>query len=80
MALASADMEVDFFANVAHLQMHRRTRALQRLTKVRLSSYHACKHHCERVELNEKAKWLGSYTISMLNCNQLRMDRNVVLA
>jgi hypothetical protein len=32
-ALAHADIEVDFFANVAHLQMHRRTRALHRLVK-----------------------------------------------
>ena len=31
--LAAADIEVDFFANVAHLQMHRRVRALHRLTK-----------------------------------------------
>lgn len=32
-ALSHADIEVDFFANVAHLQMHRRTRALHRLVK-----------------------------------------------
>lgn len=35
-ALSSADIEVDFFANVAHLQVHRRIRALRRLVKVSL--------------------------------------------
>lgn len=35
-ALSDADEERDFFANVAHLQLHRRTRALARLSKVRL--------------------------------------------
>ena len=35
-SLADADNEEqDFFANVAHLQLHRRTRALARLGKVR---------------------------------------------
>ncbi|KAK9818396.1 hypothetical protein WJX72_012002 [[Myrmecia] bisecta] len=33
-ALTDADPEVDFFNNVAHLQLHRRSRALQRLSKV----------------------------------------------
>lgn len=33
-ALADTDIEVDFFANVAHLQMHRRIKAMQRLVKV----------------------------------------------
>lgn len=32
--LADSDVEVDFFANIAHLQMHRRARALNRLSKV----------------------------------------------
>ncbi len=31
-----ANEEADFFANVAHLQLHRRTRALARLSKARL--------------------------------------------
>ena len=33
-ALSSTDIEVDFFANIAHLQVHRRSRALHRLVKV----------------------------------------------
>ena len=32
--LMEEDPELDFFNNVAHLQLHRRQRALQRLTKV----------------------------------------------
>lgn len=36
-ALADGNEDVCFFANVAHLQLHRRTRALGRLTKVRES-------------------------------------------
>ena len=32
--LLDKDPELDFFLNVAHLQLHRRQRALQRLTKV----------------------------------------------
>ena len=32
--LVDQDTELDFFNNVAHLQLHRRQRALQRLTKV----------------------------------------------
>lgn len=32
--LVEEDAELDFFNNVAHLQLHRRQRALQRLTKV----------------------------------------------
>ena len=32
--LLDKDAELDFFNNVAHLQLHRRQRALQRLTKV----------------------------------------------
>lgn len=32
--LLDSDPEVDFFHNIAHLQLHRRTRALQRLAKV----------------------------------------------
>ena len=32
--LLDRDTELDFFNNVAHLQLHRRQRALQRLTKV----------------------------------------------
>ncbi len=34
--LLDKDSELDFFNNVAHLQLHRRQRALQRLTKVPL--------------------------------------------
>jgi len=41
-ALSDADEERDFFANVAHLQLHRRTRALARLSKVR--SHRTSKH------------------------------------
>ncbi len=33
-ALTDANEDLDFFVNVAHLQLHRRTRALGRLTKV----------------------------------------------
>ena len=36
--LLDRDTELDFFNNVAHLQLHRRQRALQRLTKVPLPS------------------------------------------
>ena len=32
--LLDKDPELDFFNNVAHLQLHRRQRALQRLTRV----------------------------------------------
>lgn len=32
--LLDQDTELDFFNNIAHLQLHRRQRALQRLTKV----------------------------------------------
>lgn len=32
--LTSEDAEVDFFNNIAHLQLHRRSRALLRLSKV----------------------------------------------
>ena len=32
--LLDQDPELDFFNNLAHLQLHRRQRALQRLTKV----------------------------------------------
>lgn len=39
--LLDKDAELDFFNNVAHLQLHRRQRALQRLTKVYPSSKHA---------------------------------------
>ena len=35
-ALTDANPDLDFFSNVAHLQMHRRTRAPQRLSTVRL--------------------------------------------
>ena len=34
--LLDKDPELDFFNNVAHLQLHRRQRALQRLTRVSL--------------------------------------------
>lgn len=34
-ALTDADAELDFFNNVAHLQMHRRSRAFKRLANVR---------------------------------------------
>jgi U3 small nucleolar RNA-associated protein 20 len=33
--LSDADPELDFFNNVAHLQLHRRSRAFARLRKVR---------------------------------------------
>ena len=33
--LTDADPELDFWNNVAHLQLHRRSRALQRLQRVR---------------------------------------------
>ena len=33
-SLSNADEEVDFFRNVAHIQLHRRSRALSRLVKV----------------------------------------------
>ena len=33
-ALTAADEEVDFFRNVAHIQLHRRSRALSRLVRV----------------------------------------------
>ncbi len=33
-ALTAADEEVDFFHNVAHIQLHRRARALSRLVRV----------------------------------------------
>lgn len=35
--LLDKDPELDFFNNVAHLQLHRRQRALQRLTRVSAS-------------------------------------------
>ena len=35
MKLTDADPELDFFNNVAHLQLHRRSRAFYRLKKVR---------------------------------------------
>lgn len=34
-ALADAEEEIDFFNNIAHIQMHRRSRALARLSRVR---------------------------------------------
>ena len=34
-ALADADEEIDFFRNIAHIQLHRRSRALSRLKRVR---------------------------------------------
>ena len=34
-SLSNADEEVDFFRNVAHIQLHRRSRALSRLVKAR---------------------------------------------
>jgi len=37
-ALTAADEEVDFFRNVAHIQLHRRARALSRLVRVRFLS------------------------------------------
>ena len=37
-ALTDKDAELDFFNNVAHLQLHRRSRAFKRLAAVRLSS------------------------------------------
>ncbi len=39
--LTSEDAEVDFFNNIAHLQLHRRGRALIRLSKVCLPLLHA---------------------------------------
>ena len=33
-ALADAEEEIDFFNNIAHIQMHRRSRALARLSRV----------------------------------------------
>ena len=37
--LTSEDAEVDFFNNIAHLQLHRRSRALLRLSKVRFCNH-----------------------------------------
>ena len=37
-ALTDTDAELDFFNNVAHLQMHRRSRAFKRLANVSLAS------------------------------------------
>lgn len=37
--LLDTDPELDFFNNVAHLQLHRRQRALQRLTRVCLPAF-----------------------------------------
>lgn len=34
-ALADVEEEIDFFNNIAHIQMHRRSRALARLSRVR---------------------------------------------
>lgn len=36
-ALADVEEEIDFFNNIAHIQMHRRSRALARLSRVRNS-------------------------------------------
>lgn len=33
-ALADVEEEIDFFNNIAHIQMHRRSRALARLSRV----------------------------------------------
>lgn len=38
-ALADAEEEIDFFNNIAHIQMHRRSRALARLSRVRGQCY-----------------------------------------
>ena len=37
-ALTDKDAELDFFNNVAHLQLHRRSRAFKRLANVSLAS------------------------------------------
>jgi U3 small nucleolar RNA-associated protein 20 len=37
--LSAADEELCFFANVAHLQLHRRVRAFARLSKVKHSCF-----------------------------------------
>ena len=36
--LADSDEEIDFFKNIAHIQMHRRSRALARLGRVRANT------------------------------------------
>ena len=41
-ALTDANPAQDFFSNMAHLQMHRRTRALQRLCTVRPQTGRSC--------------------------------------
>ncbi len=41
-ALTDKDAELDFFNNVAHLQMHRRSRAFKRLANV--STALSCMH------------------------------------
>ncbi len=60
-ALSSTDIEVDFFANVAHLQVHRRIRSLRRLVKVSVSSLIQSHENprCKRVSYT-LCLWLGA--------------------
>ena len=44
-ALTDKDAELDFFNNVAHLQLHRRSRAFKRLANVSLAS--SCTEHAD---------------------------------
>ena len=76
-ALSSTDIEVDFFANVAHLQVHRRIRALRRLVRVRISSS-CCLSHLLTVNLLD----IVAPQQLILAANQRNPDRafgNIVL-
>ncbi len=70
--LLDKDSELDFFNNVAHLQLHRRQRALQRLTKVSLPS--ALCPLC--IQLNipgslRECSWLMPNVASQIMCSFL---------